>query len=125
LVTALRPLAALAHANGWPVHWDVDEHLVVRGRPTDVAQIILGLLTNARKYAPEGLVEVTSQVAGAFVMVFVDDCGRGVSPAHRERIFERGERADHDTMTRATVSGSTSPGASPARSEATCGLNNA
>jgi signal transduction histidine kinase len=94
LVSALRPLVALSHANAWPVRWDVDEHIVVTGRPTDVTQILLSLVSNARKYAPEGPVGVSSQAAGDFVFVFVDDSGPGVSAAHRERIFERGERAD-------------------------------
>jgi signal transduction histidine kinase len=95
LVAALRPLFALSHANAWPVHWDVDEHLVVSGRSTDVTQIILGLLTNARQHAPEARVEVNAQIAGDFVMVLVDDRGPGVQSAHRERIFERGARAHH------------------------------
>ena len=37
--------------------------------------------------------------AGRFVLLLVDDRGPGVKPAHRERIFERGERPDHKANT--------------------------
>jgi signal transduction histidine kinase len=95
LSEALQHLVALSRASDWEVTWDIDEHQTVRGRPADVAQIMHGLLTNARKYAP-GPVEVRSMGAGRFVLVLVDDHGPGVKPANRERIFERGERPEHD-----------------------------
>jgi signal transduction histidine kinase len=95
LEEALRHLIALSRANEWPVAWEMDERVMVRGRPADVAQVMHSLLTNARKYAP-GPVEVRSMEAGRFVLVLVDDHGPGVKPANRERIFERGERPEHD-----------------------------
>ena len=92
---ALRPLHDIARANGWPVTVNVDDDVIVRGRPADVAQIVHSLISNAAKYAP-GPVEVHAMPAGKFVLLMVDDHGPGVRPAHRERIFERGERPDHD-----------------------------
>jgi signal transduction histidine kinase len=97
LAEALQHLVALSRANGWSVTWDVDDQVVVRGRPADVAQILHGLVSNARKYAPDGPIEVSAVHAGEFVLVLVDDRGPGVRPAHRERIFERGARPEHDT----------------------------
>jgi len=97
LAEALQHLVALSRANSWSVTWDVDDHLVVRGRPADVAQILHGLVSNARKYAPDGPIEVSAVHAGEFVLVLVDDRGPGVRPAHRERIFERGTRPEHET----------------------------
>ncbi len=98
LAEALQHLLALSRASGWPVTWDLDDRIVVRGRPADVAQIMHGLLSNARKYAP-GPVQVSAVNAGEFVLVLVDDRGPGVRPAHRERIFERGERPEHEDTT--------------------------
>jgi signal transduction histidine kinase len=97
LADALDHLLGLSRANGWPVRWDFPPTLAVRGRPADVAQIVHALLTNARKYAPDGAVEVSALDAGAFVLVLVDDYGPGVKPADRERIFERGMRTGNET----------------------------
>jgi signal transduction histidine kinase len=92
---ALRPLLDIARANGWQVTVNVGDDVIVRGRPADVAQIVHSLLSNAAKYAP-GPVDVSAMSAGKFLLLMVDDQGPGVRPAHRERIFERGERPDHD-----------------------------
>jgi signal transduction histidine kinase len=96
LADGLEHLVALSRASEWPVTWDVDEGVTVRGRPADVAQVMHALLSNAHKYAPQGPVEVSTRIAGQFVLVLVDDYGPGIRPANRERIFERGERPDHD-----------------------------
>jgi len=99
LAEALQHLVALSRASGWPLVWNVDDSISVRGRPADVAQILHGLLSNARKYAPDGPVEVSAVHAGEFVLVLVDDRGPGVRPANRERIFERGARPEHEDNT--------------------------
>jgi signal transduction histidine kinase len=95
LADALQHLSALSRASGWPVHWNIDDNIVVRGRPADVAQIVQELLANARKYAPGGPVDVTAIVVAQFALVLVDDVGPGVRAENRERIFERGERPEH------------------------------
>ncbi len=96
LAEALEPLVALSDASGWRVRWDFGDDVWTRGRPTDVRQIVHGLLANAHKYAPGGVIEVSVRRAARFVLVMVDDEGPGVRPAHRERIFERGARADQE-----------------------------
>ncbi len=94
LADGLQHLMALSRAGDWPVHWNVNDNITVRGRPADVAQIVQELLANARKYAPEAPIDITAIVAAQFVLVLVDDRGPGVRPENRERIFERGERPD-------------------------------
>jgi len=88
-------LCALSRASGWQVRWNLDDNIVVRGRPADVAQIVQELVANARKYAPESSIEISAVVVGHFALVFVDDNGPGVRPENRELIFERGERPEH------------------------------
>jgi signal transduction histidine kinase len=96
LFEALQHLSALSQASSWPVTWNLDRRLTVRGRPADVAQVVHSLLTNSQKHAPGGTVQVSAHEAGQFVLVIVDDNGPGVKPANRERIFERGERPEHE-----------------------------
>jgi signal transduction histidine kinase len=96
LFEALQHLSALSQASAWPVTWNLDRRLMVRGRPADVAQVVHSLLTNAQKHAPGSAVQVSGHEAGQFVLVIVDDNGAGVKPANRERIFERGERPEHE-----------------------------
>ncbi len=99
LADALEAPLALWRANGWPVESHIDETVMVRGRPSEVTQIVHGLLSNARKYAPGTAVEVATMLTAKFILVLVDDGGPGVRPAHRERIFERGERPAHPEST--------------------------
>lgn len=65
--------------------------------------VLVNYLDNAAKYAPQhSPVEVTMSCAGERVRIAVTDHGPGVSPADRERIFERFYRGPD---TAATVSG--------------------
>lgn len=57
-------------------------------------QILLNLLTNARKYGtPDTPVEVTLSADEADLEIRVADQGKGIAPADLARIFERFERA--------------------------------
>lgn len=57
-------------------------------------QILLNLLTNARKYGtPDTPVEVTLDGTDADLEIRVSDRGQGIAPADLARIFERFERA--------------------------------
>jgi signal transduction histidine kinase len=63
----------------------------VQGRPDQLQQVILNLLTNAIDATPAGgRIEVTARrVAGpGEVEIAVADTGRGISVADRQRIFE-------------------------------------
>jgi len=56
-----------------------------------VAEVIYTLLNNAAKYSPEqSEIRVGAQITekGA-LQVYVDDCGQGIDPEMRERVFEK------------------------------------
>jgi signal transduction histidine kinase len=58
-----------------------------------VAQIVRILVGNALRFAPPGqLVRVTAQLRDGVAIVAVEDCGPGVAPEERERIFGRFQR---------------------------------
>ncbi|MGO4872049.1 MAG: ATP-binding protein [Roseiarcus sp.] len=61
--------------------------------PDDFGEIVGNLLDNARKYARSEVAVVAANVQGRPAIV-IDDDGPGVPPHLRERITQRGERAD-------------------------------
>ena len=74
---------------------DVSDSLPVHGDHDRLAQVLSNLLENAIKYSPDGgPVEVTAERRGAEVEVRVADAGIGISPEHRENVFERFYQAD-------------------------------
>jgi signal transduction histidine kinase len=63
------------------------------GDPGAVAQIVRILVGNALRFAPPGeLVRVIAQLRDGVAIVAVQDCGPGVAPEERERIFGRFQR---------------------------------
>ena len=58
-----------------------DEHKLQR--------ILVNLIENAAKYAPDGPIEIEVMAAGARVLFFVIDHGPGIGTADRDRVFER------------------------------------
>ena len=63
-------------------------------------QVMTNLLSNAAKFSPEGgVVEISTEDAGANVRVAVHDRGPGIPEAFRSRIFGRFTQAD-STATR-------------------------
>ena len=60
-----------------------------------IDQILSNLLENAVKYSGEnGSVVLDAESRGGWVRVLVSDDGPGISPDHRERVFERFYRID-------------------------------
>jgi heavy metal sensor kinase len=81
-----------------------DENARIAGDPLFLRQAFLNLLHNAIKYSPTGgtiLVSVEVDKKG-LVIASVRDSGPGISPEHREKIFDRFYRIDE---ARARVSG--------------------
>ena len=58
-----------------------DEHKLQR--------VLVNLIENAAKYAPDGPIEIEAMAAGARVLFFVIDHGPGIAVRDRERVFER------------------------------------
>ncbi|HRE36434.1 MAG TPA: ATP-binding protein, partial [Sphingopyxis terrae] len=70
-----------------------DKTLVARVERQDLDELIGNLLENAAKYGG-GSVFVTVQRAGGMAEILIEDDGPGISPADRQRIFDRGVRLD-------------------------------
>ena len=62
-------------------HVRTDEHKLQR--------VLVNLIENAAKYAPDGPIEIEVMAAGARVLFFVIDHGPGIGTVDRERVFER------------------------------------
>jgi signal transduction histidine kinase len=61
----------------------------VRGDPSQLRQVFVNLLSNAREAAgPEGTVSVDAEARQDVVVVGVSDSGPGVDPSVRNRLFE-------------------------------------
>src|SRR3954452_23018097 len=61
----------------------------VRTDEQKLHRILVNLIENAGKYAPEGPIEIEVMAAGARVVFFVTDHGPGIATDDRDRVFER------------------------------------
>jgi K+-sensing histidine kinase KdpD len=69
-----------------------DEHMLFR--------VLVNLVENAAKYAPEGAIEVEAVPVGTRMLFYVTDHGPGIAPADRERVFERFVQLDQSATRR-------------------------
>jgi Histidine kinase-, DNA gyrase B-, and HSP90-like ATPase/His Kinase A (phospho-acceptor) domain len=70
-----------------------DETIEAFGEFRRVLQILLNLVGNAIRYAPDGsTVSITTNKQGDFATISVSDEGDGVADEDRERVFEKFER---------------------------------
>jgi len=82
-------------AGGERLHLDIPADLpAVYADERGLSSTLFHLLDNALKYAPEGEVRVEAQVDGSKVNIAVIDCGPGIPPEERERVFETFHRLD-------------------------------
>jgi signal transduction histidine kinase len=72
----------------------------VRTDEAKLHQVLLNLIENAAKYAPEGSIEVEAMAAGARLLFFVTDHGPGIAAEDRERVFERFVQLDQSLTRR-------------------------
>jgi signal transduction histidine kinase len=68
---------------------DSESGAYVLADPADLHEAITNLVDNAIKYGEGSLVRVTVRHEQGAVSVRVSDCGPGIAPADREKIFER------------------------------------
>jgi len=88
------PTIEVARANGQDVRFDADGGRTALGRPTQIAQVLHGLLANAAKYAPGAPVRVTLDHALDEIAIRVEDDGPGIDPEYWDMVFDRGFRVD-------------------------------
>src|SRR5579859_3865725 len=63
--------------------------------PHRLMQVLTNLISNAVKFSPPGgLVTVSAGLADAMVRIAVEDQGRGIPEAFRDRIFQKFAQAD-------------------------------
>ncbi|MDH7640800.1 sensor histidine kinase [Sphingomonas oryzagri] len=72
---------------------DGEKTLAVRVERQDLDELLGNLMENAAKYGG-GRVFVTVGAKGPMVEIAIEDDGRGIPEAEREKIFERGARLD-------------------------------
>jgi signal transduction histidine kinase len=91
VVDSFRPLAA-SRRIGIAIRMPVDE-LIVQANEDALRQVLLNLLDNAVKFGPaDDSVTVALGSAGGTAQLTVEDRGRGVDAADRDRIFQPYER---------------------------------
>lgn len=103
-----------------------DEPVLVRGDASQLHQVLVNLLSTARKHTAAGTAVVTgvSRPAGGGVAVTVTDDGEGIPPEFVDRVFARFARADASRAVRVpSGEGAAGPGAAgQASAEGTSGL---
>jgi len=62
--------------------------LLVVGDPPRIKQCLLSLVSNAAKFAEQGVIRVETRVAGFLVEIAVSDTGIGMSEGQLERLFK-------------------------------------
>ncbi len=70
-----------------------DKEIAARVERQDLDEMLGNLIENAAKYGG-GSVFVTVEDAGDFVEMLIEDDGKGIPEAERERLFDRGARLD-------------------------------
>lgn len=84
-----------AQSSGLELKTSGDADLLLRGDRGRLLQVLNNLAGNACKFTPSGgTVTLTAVADGADVHFCVADTGPGISPEHRERIFERFFQSD-------------------------------
>ncbi len=92
---AIASVRARARDRGVTLEVQAAPHTGATADPSALEHVLLNLLDNAVKYAPEnGHVWVRAETLERTVRIEVEDDGPGIAAQHRERVFERFYRVD-------------------------------
>ncbi len=70
---------------------------MLRADPVRLRQVLLNLLSNARKFTEQGHVTLGAEVSPPHLHIWVEDTGLGIPPDQQERIFEPFVTGEHDS----------------------------
>jgi len=109
-VSTLKKAVEAAEGYGVEKHLEYDLDLedtgIIIGDPDRIHQIILNLLSNASKFAPENsAIDIHLRRDGNMARIEILDRGSGVPPAFRRRLFDRFSQAG-DSTDRSSIKGS-------------------
>lgn len=90
-----RTLLRLHAERGLAIAVEVDPRHSVRGEREDLDEMLGNLLDNACRWARSKVV-IASEANGGRVVIIVDDDGPGLAAELRERVLQRGVRADEE-----------------------------
>jgi signal transduction histidine kinase len=94
IVAGFEPLASIHQVR---LETSLERGLVANVDPSALRQVLLNLLDNAVRYGPDGqTVKVTTESHNGAWRLTVEDQGKGVPAAERERIFEPYYRMNRD-----------------------------
>lgn len=96
LLENITDLQITAPSHTWELNLPQDP-IEVHGDPTQLQQVILNLLSNARKHTDEGTritAGLTTSTNGQDAIITVEDRGQGIDPDFLPTIFNRFTRAD-------------------------------
>ena len=92
---AVETIEPMAKEKGLDLKVEVPERLPrVLGDRLKLKRVMLNLLSNAVKFTPEGEVRIAVRANDPFLEVSISDTGIGIPREKRDRIFEKGWRAD-------------------------------
>ena len=89
-------LEVLAEEKGQLLSIEGDDSILVKADKVILRQVVINLLDNAIKYSPrDGHIAVrVRRVDPSSACVEVEDCGPGIPPEHRDKVFDRFYRID-------------------------------
>ncbi|HJQ41087.1 MAG TPA: HAMP domain-containing sensor histidine kinase [Thermoanaerobaculia bacterium] len=103
---AVAAFASIATPSRARFHVDVAEYCVASVDEDALKQVVINLLDNALRYGPPGqTIDVSVAPHDDFVRISVEDEGRGIPAAERERIWMKFYRLERDRETNHTGSG--------------------
>jgi two-component system OmpR family sensor kinase len=93
LADAICPVVTCVRASGLDVRSNIPVGIDVSGSADRTAQVVLALLTNARRHAAGSPVDVHAEAVDDRVVLYVEDRGPGIPPGLSQRVFERRMKA--------------------------------